>query len=244
MNKNLYIFPFLMILLSLSLIGQNLTLSNENGQLNFGDTIHVFIANDDAVETHVYITNTSTNAIDVLVKKDIIDLLPAAYSTFCWGQCFAPHVIISPNSITIESNATNTNGFYSDYSAMGEDGYSVVRFVFYDENNVNDSNHVFIKYHSSPTSVNESLSIISEISNPFPNPANNLTSFNYVLAPNVKDAKIVIMNVTGQIVQEVKLQQGTSKVTVNLSQHSNGLYFYSLIANNTTVSTRKLIIQK
>lgn len=233
-----------MILLSIGLIGQNLQLSNENGALNFGDTIHVFIANDDAVETHVFIKNTSSNSIDVLVKKEIIELLPAAYSTFCWGQCFAPHVIISPNAITLASNTINTNGFYSDYSAMGEDGVSVIRFAFYDENNTNDSNHVYIKYYSSPTSINEKLNTISEISNPYPNPVVNNTSFNYSLAHSVKDAKIVIMSITGQIVQEINLQAGSSKVTVNLSQHSNGVYFYSLIADNKTVSTRKLIIQK
>lgn len=236
--------PLLFVIVSVNLTAQSLQLSNQNGQLSFGDTIHVFTANDEFVKTDVFITNTTNFPIDVKIKKDVLQILPAAFNTFCWGQCFAPDVTLSPIAITIESLATNSNGFYSDYSALGENGISIIRFVFFDANNVNDSNHVFIKYYSTPTSVLETKKLVSEISNPFPNPATNYASFNYNLALDANDAKIVILNVAGVVVQEVALPPLSNKININLSNHTSGLYFYSFVVNGKTISTRKLIIQR
>lgn len=227
-----------------ALFAQNLTLSNEYGNLSAGDTIFVFPANNEATEVHVYVTNGGAIDIDVKVKKQNIELLPGAFSTYCWGQCFSPTVFESPYSVTIGAGQTNSTSFYSDYNANGSDGITLVRYTFFDTLVPSDSVDVYIQFFSSPTSVGDNPILKTELSNPYPNPASSKCQFNYSIPYDIMDAKIVLMDLTGNIAQTVVLAPGEGKATMDVSALPSGIYFYSLWINEKPLSTRKLIIQK
>ena len=229
---------------TLFIFGQTLSLSDPNGALNHGDTIHVYVANDVAVEEHVFVTNTTLSAMDVKVRKHTIQLLTGAFNTFCWGQCFGPHVEESPYPITIAAETTNSTDFYADYNANGENGLTIVRYTFFDANNITDTADVYFFFHSTNASVKENVALKTEISNPYPNPAVNKCQFSYSVPFDSYDSKIVIMDLTGNIVQNISLIPGEGKVTVDVSSMSSGIYFYSLWVYDKAVSTRKLIVQK
>jgi hypothetical protein len=242
MKKLLFNLIFLAFIFSA--FSQSLSLSNAFGPLNPGDTVSLYIPNDVTYEEHVYVTNNSAAAIDVKVRKHTIVLLTGADNTFCWGQCFSPTTEESPYPISIGSGATNTNGFYADYNANGENGVTIVRYTFFDADNLNDTIDVVLKFHTSPTSVQESGFLKAEISNPYPNPSASRCQFSYVVPMTGKDSRIVILDLTGNMVFNTPLLPGEGKITVDVSSLASGIYFYSLWVNDKAVTTRKMIVQR
>ena len=88
-------------------------------------------------------------------------------------------------------------------------------------------------------SVEENLS--NMLSNAYPNPASNFVNFD-VEMQNVQSASIAIYNMMGQEV--VRQDINDSHVSINVSDLTDGIYFYSLIVNNETVKTNKLVVRK
>ncbi len=234
------IFP----VFALSLFSQNLSLSNPHGLLNSEDTVIVYIPNDVAHEEHIYVTNNSSSPIDVKVRKKTIELLPGAFNSFCWGQCFSPTVEESPYPLTIDAGETNTTGFYGDYNAFGSDGLTVVRYTFFDSEQPSDSVAVILKYYTTPVSVPFNIAVKAEISNPYPNPSSSKCQFTYSVPMSVTDAKIVIMDLAGNIIHSVRLTPGDGKTSIDVSAFASGIYFYSLWMFEKPVTTRKMIVQK
>lgn len=235
---------FLFIIFAYFGISQNLSLSNAFGPLNPGDTVTSYIPNDLEYAEHVYVTNNSGSAIDVKVRKQTILLLTNSFNTFCWGQCFSPTTLESTNPIAIGAGATNTNDFYADYNANGENGLTVVRYTFFNANVLTDTVDVILKFYSTPVSVQENSLLKADVSNPYPNPSSSKCQFSYSVPVNGADARLVIMDLTGNIVHTIPLLPGEGKANVDVSSFASGIYFYSLWINNTAVTTRKMVVQK
>ena len=61
---------------------------------------------------------------------------------------------------------------------------------------------------------------------------------------NVASASVAIYNMMGQEVIRQNVNVGESRLSINVSDLTDGVYFYSLIVNNKTVKTNKLVISK
>jgi hypothetical protein len=59
----------------------------------------------------------------------------------------------------------------------------------------------------------------------------------------VNDAKLVIYNLLGSVVRDVQINDAIGKLKVNVSDMDDGIYFYSLLVNNETVKTQKLVVK-
>ncbi len=242
MKRQIYAIIFVLFI-STYVGGQNLVLSKFGTQLNSGDTITVYIANDVPHEEWIDVTNIGNIPISVKVRKHTLELLTDAVSWFCWGQCFSPVVEVSPEGIIIGAEQTYS-GFYAGYDANGTNGLSVVRYIFFDENNIEDSVDVVIKFYSTPAFIPENVIIKAEISHPYPNPAGNKCEFTYFIPNNISNAKIVISDILGNRIYTVKLFPEKRKVTIDVSMLLSGIYFYSLLLNDKPVITRKLLVQR
>jgi len=229
---------------AIGLSAQNLSLSNANGALSPGDTISLYIANNVDHYEHVYVTNNSGSSMDVKVRKHEIELLAGAMNTFCWGVCVAPSTLVSPYSITIDAGQTNTNDFSADYNGNENDGLTIVRYTFFDDANPSDTVDIVIKFYTSPVSIGEIAVLKTEISNPYPNPASTNCQFNYIIPLSVYDAKIVITDLAGNIVNTTSLIPGEGKASIDVSAFASGIYFYSLWIYDKPHTTRKLIVQR
>lgn len=83
----------------------------------------------------------------------------------------------------------------------------------------------------------------SQLLNCVPNPATNLTRFNYTLERNAS-AEIRLLSPVGTILNTFQLSQNSESLEVDCSAYNNGIYFYSLIVNGANVQTKKLVISK
>ncbi len=81
------------------------------------------------------------------------------------------------------------------------------------------------------------------VSNLYPNPADNYVELDYSLQEQNLDARLTIRNVLGLVVGEYGLVVHGSKLHIDTSHLSAGVYFYTLSLHNKNVVTKKLLIR-
>jgi len=81
-------------------------------------------------------------------------------------------------------------------------------------------------------------------SNAYPNPASVNTQMEYSLPFETTSARVIIRNLVGDISIDLPLKDLQGKAVIDLNNLENGVYFYSLIWNETTITTRKLIVNR
>ena len=82
-----------------------------------------------------------------------------------------------------------------------------------------------------------------EFSNPFPNPANQQTGINFQLPSPSSEARVMLRNLLGSVVKEMRVTGADNKFSINTSDLNNGLYFYSVMFENKILFTKKLIVK-
>jgi hypothetical protein len=238
------LFLGLSTLLFVTAYAQSLSLSWTGGALTNGQTITVVGDTSGTVYSYVDCTNNGVDSISVKVKKIEISLVAGSENTFCWVNCYLPTTYISDYEIKIGPGAV-CNEFSGEYKAKGNIGISSVMYVFYNRSNPNDSVSVIINYDCSLGSAIPEVSQSSvEFSNAYPNPAGNVTSFSFSLPDvAVKEHRLIIRDMVGNIVYDEKLIDKTGTIKVNTAVLRDGVYFYSLMLEGQAYLTRKLIIK-
>ena len=200
-------------------------------------TTYITGPNDALMTAHVTILNTGSTSVDVSVARISQTLAPHHVSYFCWTQCYDPAVSVSPDIVTL-APGESTYVFNGDLNPQSYDGVSTVRYAYYTTGG--DSVFVTYTYEAGVTGINE-LSAKGNIKTAFPNPATSYTKISYNINSG-KDARIVICNMLGSTVKEIKLNDFQNTLTVSTADMKQGIYFYSLIVDGRTISSKKLII--
>jgi hypothetical protein len=211
---------------------------DDNAMVEFSGTPDVT-----AIQSFIYVTNNSNHPLNIHVRRIVTYVLPETVNYFCWGACFPPDVDHSLSPITIEGGATNNTDFIGDYEPHNQEGMAYISYVFYDEANPGDYATVNVQYNAHVTDINDNFIGNQPKLMAYPNPADKFVTFEY---ENVKgsDAKLVVYNLLGSVVKEIELRNnsGTLK-NINTSDLKDGIYFYSLVINNESKDTQKLIIK-
>lgn len=190
------------------------------------------------------IVNTGATAIDVLVARKMLTEVTGSENNFCWGfDCYPPNVSVSPNQVTIGAGATN-NTFIADYLPNNQPGVTTVRYSFFRMGSTDSVHHtVSFDATSAVSSTKKELAGLAALSAPSPNPARDLTLIQYTLPGNAKSAKIRLLNAIGRVVKEIPVTQKQGQLILTTGNLPNGVYFYTLQADNNAVITKKLIVQ-
>jgi hypothetical protein len=230
----------LVFTISLSIVAQNLTLSKGATNYSNGDTL---IVGGDPSATLVCLMDVTNNAADTLSVKCLrthISIVPGSTNSFCWNTCWGDNVSLSPFPVIINPGATATE-FSGDYKGHGNSGVSIIRYKFFNMNNVNDSICFFSKFDAT-VGINENSSG-AEVSAAYPNPANNYTSIVYKLSTSDNSANIIIRNLLGKEVISIPVNGKEGKVRIETGTLTDGIYFYSFIVKDKAVYTKKLIVR-
>jgi hypothetical protein len=190
------------------------------------------------------ITNLSDTDLNIVCERSIkSENVGSNY--FCWGSCLAPHI----DKGSCITNPGVPSLFSAHFMPINENWEAVlgmeitIEYTFYDERNP-DEKYVFEVYfkHSGESVVDYSSEEI--FSNAYPNPARDVVSFDYNMPFDAQSASVAIYNMMGQEVIRQDVNVGSSRLNINVSDLTDGVYFYSLIVNNQAVKTNKLIISK
>lgn len=73
-----------------------------------------------------------------------------------------------------------------------------------------------------------------------PNPASHQVTINYILN-NVNQAKILLLNQSGVVVNQYPINSNQTSINVNLSGLPNGLYYVIMMADGQTINNKNLV---
>ena len=167
---------------------------------------------------------------------------------FCFITCEVPNTMVSktetltPNQDAV-SNGNNISLHYDEASVAG---FSSIKYRLYDINNPTvDYMEFTMKYNDATASIKTNASLLSYVSDVFPNPSNTKASINVTSLYDVNNAVVSITNALGSIVSSKHIELYSGKNTIDLDPQalSSGLYFATITVNNAKI-TKKFTINK
>ena len=129
------------------------------------------------------------------------------------------------------------------------DGQMIIRFRFASDFSTRDEGWAIDDFCfedlglCSPIGMNEFIYGDFGISQNYPNPANDLTTFEYLI-PEQGQVLLTVVNMMGQTIAEVENQSkaaGTHKVQFNTGTLAPGIYMYTLRFNDQQITKRMVI---
>lgn len=97
---------------------------------------------------------------------------------------------------------------------------------------------------TTPAEANNEIIRNWSLSDARPNPAKDNTMIHFTLPENYLSAQITIRNLVGTVVLSEQIAEGSDRISLNTQDLTNGIYIYSLVINNQTVKSKRLIIAK
>jgi len=239
--KKLVLLTYLLSMVAFLGYSQNLSLIYEGNPVpNDGAVVYTGEPTTPVIVAYMGVTNNYSDTLSVMCKKVEIYLVPGSQNTFCWDNCYPPNIYISLGFLKIGPGETNT-AFTGDYEPLTHPGQSIIRYVFFDMNNPNDSICFKALFNAYPLGI-ENQEDVATLSKVYPNPATTQASFNYSIESGAS-AVLLVRNVLGATVKEVFLT-GSGVARINTMELSEGIYFYSLMVNGQIKSTRKLVVSR
>lgn len=188
---------------------------------------------------NVKIINTGSSSMDIKVSMDNLNADPNHITYFCWGIiCYPPTVTVSTDPVSMAPGDTATS-FIGYLNPAGYAGVSQVTYNFFDVADESDSVSVTFLYDIT-TGIDE-LSNKIDISQAYPNPANNITKISYDLK-SAQNGKLVFYNLLGSVVKEINLTDSKSTLILSTNGFESGIYYYSILSNGKSSPARKLIV--
>ena len=189
---------------------------------------------------HMQIRNLTSNDMNVIIEKEVIEDLEGTINSFCWGMCYGPDTYVSPTAVTVVANSLNTDDL-SFHNIFDENvfGYVVVRYYAYDEHNPSERISIIVKFHKSGEGVNESSPM--EMSQAYPNPASSVVNFDYSSEGNLT---AVVYNIVGQEVLRQDLNVNNGQMSLSVADLNDGIYFCTMMVNGRACSTQKFVVKK
>lgn len=205
----------------------------------------VYGSTESELRTSIKIKNTSNHPLYLGVRIANKDLATDETLFFCWTKdCNTPAA-----DYTLDKKinpGTIWDGFTSVLKSGRSENLSSVKYVFYNVFDPSDTVSVNVHYLSGSKGSSNFMFSTPDlmVSNLYPNPATSQVSLDYSLSDPKTKVKILIQNVLGGIVEEHALSASENRLKINTSDLKPGVYFYTLLVDNKSIVTKKIIIKK
>jgi len=191
------------------------------------------------------VINATDQTIDMRCRREGIYEVPGTVNQFCWGILCSPFgngVGYSSEIVTLGPGGI-TSSFYANYRHNGNAGQSIIKFCYYDNDNIAnefcfevnlcvDANCV-VSVDEKNTPILHSLS---------PNPSSGLTTIQYNLRNSPPGGKLLIYNMTGVLVKEILLSQSLGMIVIDAADFQNGVYLCNVQAGGALVESTRMVI--
>jgi hypothetical protein len=185
----------------------------------------------DSLYSKAIIKNVSLTPKNVKLKLLIHSITAGHQIDVCWGNCFGPKSsdYIYPVPVTIKAGGTNEPSFPFDPVLLAHNtpGVTIVEFVFYDEENENDSISYIATYNVVSSDVEDNLLLKANTCTVSPNPANEYININFEQQYVGSYQKADIFNVAGVLTMTVSLND-LNVVNIPVAGLNEGVYYCRL----------------
>ncbi len=241
----------LILFFASSVFGQSLRIFDLGVDVT-SDTIIVPIAAGSSMVNDLEIHNITSSAINFKVGRIITPIDSCASVYFCTGSlCYSPQTATTwyptGSGQTIGANATLPNGpgtwgitaHYVACPAPAICNEFSVKYILYSTSGAPDTAVVTINYVCT-LGMNEKEQEVSATA--FPNPVSSILSINYSLKESYNNGKIIVYNMLGKKVKEIVISDKQAIAKVDVADLNAGVYFYSIVLDDKTMITKKLIV--
>ena len=190
------------------------------------------------------VINTTAEPISVKARREMVVEVPGSSNYFCWGVCYDSTTTVGLVPQTIQANDTNFT-FYAHYRPLGNTGTTGIKYVFYLANNsfnLVSQTVAFCVESDCTIGVNEQEQIGGMFWNGA-NPFEGLGALNYQLPAGSSKGLLKLMNVSGQIIKEINLNNNMGQVFFSSSDFASGMYIFQLSDASGVVQSHKILIK-
>ena len=178
-------------------------------------------------------------------RKTPINVIESTYTWICFGQCLAPSITVQetePYPATAGEEVLLSGHYMADdyLSVLGQE--QMITLEIWDLNTPEEVFTINITFKYSLEGIKD-YSKAEVFSNAYPVPASDVVNFDYNFASS-ENVEVAIYNMMGQEVLRNEINGISGKASINVSDLTDGVYFYSLIVNGKTEKSSKLIIRK
>ncbi len=212
------------------------------------DTVGVYgdAGGDFELVFEAYVKNVSDHKLEIGASRNIIQAVEDTDNSFCWsGSCYSPMTDTSDanHDLLLPAGQMSPDPPFSGHYTHGQkSGETIVKYTLFERGNVDNCDSVIVIFKYSLTGVEDNVFDGVSISDAYPNPATNKVNFDFNLS-GVSNASVNIVNLLGSVVKHADLTSGSDKVSIDVSDLPQGVYFYSIVANGNIYQTKKLIIK-
>ena len=228
-----FLFTALAVLMTAAVSSQSLEILY-NGQTVDG-TVEIEVTEVENFQTFFFdIANISTRFIDVLVKKENLNVLDGSENMFCFGNsCFdseAPEEtfhIAASDTFSYDNNGTDA--FHTTYYAGGKFGKSYVKYTFSNNMMPEDSVSMIVIYNSEAAGIgqaDENAGITV-----YPNPTTG--KFTVALPETIDgNSTVSLFDVTGKLLFPSSATLIEKSKDFDITNYPTGLYFINIQDKN------------
>ena len=200
----------------------------------------------DIIDINIKNTSSSTKAYKMRRYDDLLN--PGAVAYFCFNAlCYPASTTTSPSNCTLTANQDASSigkTINIHYDEAPSPGMSDIRYEIYDANNPTDFFTFTIKYNN-PLAVKNYASLVSLVSDVYPNPSNTKANINVSALSDINNVTVSITNTLGSIVssKSVELFLGKNSIALDVDSLPSGIYFTTITSGNFK-SIKKFTINK
>lgn len=242
--KKIYGFFVSMAFLTLGLNAQVIKVQFEGEDVADNDTLNVEVAAGDEVTSYFILTNQSSGTLNLRSAFSKLKVNEGDEFLMCFGDCTTD--TLSP-VVPVEAGAT-FNNFDIAFTAGSDNSTLIEVFVMKASQDGTEDEVVrnfYVKYANPDVSV-ASISKAQPLNvDIYPNPMSANASISYFVPAKYGNAQLLIRNMVGKTVKTFNLRCGeNAKLNISSADLANGVYFYSIVSNGTTLTTKKLVVRK
>jgi hypothetical protein len=243
MKKILLSFVFIFTLLVSA--NAQLAFVTEDGQA-LPDTIGVWgdAGGDFELVFEAYLKNGTDQDLRIAAARETLSAIDGTENSFCWsGNCYSTmtDTSLAEYDMLIPAGQTSADVFSGHYTHNNKYGETMVKYTLFERGNVENNATIVVIFKYSLTGVGAGAEKNS-VSDAYPNPATSMVNIDYNLS-NASSASVKIVNLMGSVVKSVNLSTGSNKTSIDVSDLTQGVYFYSVLVDGNVYKTRKLIVK-
>ncbi len=247
LNNTLMIKKSIFTLMMMTVMGwvsaQSLQFEWNGNVYSDGETIVCDTPNDwGEYLQDMQLRNLTGQDMKVLVEKEVIDDLEGVINYFCWGLCFSPDIIVSPDAVEVTANNVTEEGALSFHAMFDETvfGKVKVKYYAYEERNPDQKVSIVVVFHRSGAGIGDNAHSMT-FGTAYPNPASSQVNFDYSLDGSLC---AVVYNLLGQEVMREQLNANIGRMTLSVADLQEGIYFCTMMVDGRAWSTQKFVVKK
>lgn len=238
--KKIYASLVLSFALSAPAIGQTFAFFRNGVQLanDTEITINEYITEDGVVslESGLEIHNLLAFPMQGVAAQEVIKAPESGSLSFCFGNCVLTN---SNKSLETSVATTNTTSFHvllaTETNAFAT---SKVKYSVYPKINSSDIQSITVNYVYNSTSTQNTKSDLAKV---ILNQSNGIYNVYYSFG-SVKERKIQLMNLTGQVVAQSVIQKQSGTWIPDCTM-TKGIYIVAVRENGKVTFSRKLVVR-